>query len=129
MDLSQVPFPNMHVYWKDGETVINHRGGWDLTHGGRPTMLPPRSHRDSLRLVSNEFLGRVRARLRGGIGGLFTFLSFGSGLISDYERWDTATDNCRTYEEQMCEDYSDAGPYIDTIFGIVQNPYQGCKGA
>ncbi len=130
MDLRQEPFPNMHVFWRDGsETVITHNGGWALDHGGKPTVPPPTSYRKNLRPVSNSFLGRVRAKLGGGMGAIISLLGLGDGLITDYERWNRANQSCKTFEEQMCDDYNDAGPYIDSMLGFLPNPYQGCKGS
>jgi len=128
MDLRQEPFPNMHVYWNDGsETVINHNGGWDQRHGGRPVSVPPKSYRGNLRPVVSDFLRRVN--IGRSMGGAINILNLASGLISDYELLRDASDNCRTVEEQMCEKYDDAGPFTFSIIGILPNPYQGCKGA
>ena len=41
----------------------------------------------------------------------------------------SANNHSRTVDEQMCDDYDSAGPYINTSIGILPNPYQGCKGS
>jgi len=130
MDMRQEPFPNMHVYWKNGgETVITHQGGWAMDHGGKPTIAPPMSYRSILRPVTNSFLERVRLKFSGGnMGGVLGFLGLADGLVLDYQRYQEAQERCVTYEEQMCEDYNEAGQYLDSIIGPLPNPYKGCKG-
>ncbi len=69
------------------------------------------------------------AKFPGGFGGVFFSLFLVDGFIDDYERWTRANANSRTLDEQMCDDYHDAGPFLYTSFGIIPNSYQGCKGA
>ena len=127
MDMRQEPFPNMHVYWPDNtQTVITHKGGWDPNHSGAAP--PPRSYRQNLKPVSDNFLCRVKLKFPGGFGGVFFAITFADGAFDDYDRWGNAGINSRTFGEQMCDDYSDAGPYINTAIGLLPNPYQGCKG-
>lgn len=60
VDMNQQPHPNMHVKWPDGsETVVNHKGGWDPTHGGRPCARPPKKYRNALRKVVKQFVKKA----------------------------------------------------------------------
>lgn len=125
MDLRQQPHPNMHVWWSStAETVISHRGGWLLDHGGKPTVAPPSSYRKNLRPVVCEFLRKVR--LGRGMGGVLSIVGISGGLITDYEIYRDAERNNTSFEAEMCERYGDAGPYIHTVIGMLPNPYQGC---
>lgn len=118
----------MHVFWKDRPpSVISHKGGWLPEHGGRPTGQPPKKYWPQLRSVTCDFLNRVKA-LRNSAGGILPVLGFAGGAIDDYQRWQRASKSGRTYDEQMCEEYGDTGPYIYTSIGALPNPYQGCKG-
>lgn len=71
---------------------------------------------------------RLKLRFPGGFGGFFPALGFISGFLDDYDRFSRANGNGLNYEQQMCEDYGDAGPYINTSIGVLPNPYQYCKG-
>jgi RHS repeat-associated protein len=130
MDMRQEPYPNMHVFWPDGsETVVSHKGGWVPSHGGRPTAAPPMTYRPNLRPVVDDFKCRVKLKFPGGLGGILNVLQLVDGLLDDYDRWQRATQNGSTLDQQMCDDYSDAGPYINTAIGVLPNAYRNCKGA
>jgi hypothetical protein len=60
IDWNQQPRPNMHVTWPDGsESVINHEGGWDKTHGGRQLVKPPKKYRKALRPIVKKFVKKA----------------------------------------------------------------------
>jgi RHS repeat-associated protein len=103
MDMRQQPNPNMHVYWPDGtETVINSRGGWDLTHGGKPVAKPPKCYRSNLRPVVDSFLGRV-ARATDTALSVFNFVQvFFDEWAAQSELEEQARQHNRTPEEEFC---------------------------
>ena len=87
------------------------------------------SYRSNLRPVVEDFTCRVNRKYPGGFNGVFLTLAAIQGILDDYSRWDAASLNSRTLDQQMCDEYDDAGPYVNTVIGLIPNPYHGCKGA
>lgn len=116
IDWRQQPAPNMHVYWKDGtETVINDKGGWLPTHGGRPTAKPPMRYRENLRQVARRFVKKASMMVR--------CLAIVPGLIEDLRLLRRAGENNRSFGEQLEMELKNAGPTLNTDWGPIPNPY------